>query len=104
MEELKSNFNIDNIRKTIIEINKELKKMHSYGEHNIFNLEMNINEMFPDFYNDHPALVKKICKGDDIETLNLMLNNLEQVENGKKTLPEVEKKLGDDLFNKYMKK
>jgi hypothetical protein len=104
MEELRKNFNIDLIKETINEINKELIKMKNIGENNIFNLEMNIAEMFPEFYDEYPFLVKKICKGDDIETLYKMLQCLNQVEKGKKSLCEVEKKLGNELLNKYIPK
>ena len=31
-----------------------------------------------------------------------MLNNLQQIENGKKTLNNVELKLGEELANKYL--
>ena len=104
MEELRDNFNIKMINETITEINKELKKMKDYGETNSFNLEMNICEMFPEFYNEYTFLVKKICKGDNIDTIYKMLNNLKKVEDGSKTLKDVEHSLGNELFNKYMKK
>ena len=104
MEELRKSFNIDIVKETINEINKELTKMKNFGEDNIFNLEMNIAEMFPEFYDEYPYLIKKICKGDNIETLYTMLKCLNQVENGSKTLNQVENKLGNELFNKYMPK
>ena len=104
MDEIRKNFNLSIIKETVKEINKELTKMKDLGENNIFNLEMNICEMFPEFYDDYPFLVKKICKGDDIETLYKMLNCLNHVETGKKSLEEVEHKLGNELLNKYMPK
>jgi len=104
MEELRKNFNVNLIKETINEINKELLKMKELGETNIFNLEMNICEMFPEFYDEYPYLVKKICKGDDIQTLYKMLNCLNQVESGSKSLAQVENKLGNELLNKYMPK
>lgn len=102
MEELRKTFNVDLIKETINEINKELIKMKEIGETDIFNLEMNIAEMFPEFHDEYPFLVKKICKGDDIETLYTMLHCLNQVEKGNKTLVQVEEKLGNELLNKYM--
>jgi hypothetical protein len=104
MEELRKNFNVNLVKETINEINKELLKMKELGETNIFNLEMNICEMFPEFYDEYPYLVKKICKGDDIQTLYKMLNCLNQVESGAKSLAQVENKLGNELLNKYMPK
>lgn len=104
MEELRKDFNIELIKNTINEINNELNKMKDMGETDVFNLEMNISEMFSEFYDNYPFLVKKICKGDDIETIYTMLKCLSQVEKGNKTLSEVENKLGNELLNKYIPK
>ena len=103
MEELREEFKTKVIEDTILEINKEIDKMKKYGETNPFNLEMNICEMFPDFYNDYGFLVKKICKGDNIDIFYKMLKSLKKVEDGSKSFKDVESSLGNELFNKYMK-
>ena len=67
-----------------------------------FELELDIIEKFPEFYQEYPFLVKKLVKGDNLDTLYKMLDNLDLVEKGDKSFHEVEKTLGDELANKYI--
>ena len=63
---------------------------------------MDILETFPEFYQSHPFLVKKLCKRDNLTMLDKMLGELEKVEEGNKSLAGVELRLGDELANQYL--
>jgi hypothetical protein len=100
--ELREDFNIKLLKSNIKLIQDHINLMISEGEHDQFKHELKILELFPDFYDNYPFLVKKICKNEDMKFLDKMLNNLKQIENGEKTLPTVEMKLGTELANKYL--
>jgi hypothetical protein len=97
--ELKEDFQImyviDNIRKC-----KEI--MDSNKSNDLFDIELEIMTQLPDFYQSHPFLVKRLVKGGDMSYLFTMLRNLQQVQEGNKTLTSVETKLGDELAKKFI--
>ena len=49
--------------------------MELAGKSDSFDFELEIMTQFPDFYQAHPFLVKKLCKRDDISMLYKMLDN-----------------------------
>jgi hypothetical protein len=100
--QVKTVFDILMIKEKVTEIDTEIKKLIAEGSIDDFNLELKIIDKFHDFYETHPFLVKKICKQDDISTLYVMLDNLEKVEKGEKTLAGVELNLGNQLANQYL--
>jgi hypothetical protein len=100
--ELKTTFDIDVIKSTVKSINLALDKLIEEGNTDPFENELKILELFPEFYDNYPFLVKKLCKKQDISMLYNMLENLKQIENGNKTLETVEKKLGEELANEYL--
>jgi hypothetical protein len=100
--QVKTVFDISMIKQKVIEIDNEIKRLVAEGSINDLNLELKIIDKFQDFYDTHPFLVKKICKQDDISTLYVMFDNLQQVENGEKTLAGVELNLGNQLANQYL--
>ena len=99
---LKTSFNVTMIRNHVDMINNHIKKMELEGKSTPFEFELELLEVFPEFYDAHPSLVKKLCKRDDISYLYKMLDNLQQIEDGKKTLAGVEMNLGNELANKYL--
>jgi hypothetical protein len=99
---LKTSFNVQSIKDHVNMINAHIKKMELEGKSTPFEFELELLEVFPEFYDAHPSLVKKLCKRDDISYLYKMLDNLEKVENGQKSLASVELNLGNELANKYL--
>jgi hypothetical protein len=100
--ELKINFNITWIKDHVNKIQDKIATMELEGQTNPFDFEMAMIELYPDFYDAHPFLVKKLCKGGDLSILYKMLNQLENVESGNKSLAGVELRLGEELANQYL--
>jgi hypothetical protein len=101
-EPLKTNFNVDRIKKTIVEVDSFIKNLIKSGKKDQFELEMDTIVQFPEFYDEFPSLCKKICKQDDISMLYKMLENLNMVQTGNKSLASVEYSLGNELATKYI--
>ena len=72
------------------------------GKKDVFEFELELLEVFPEFYDKYPFLVKKLCKRGDLSILYKMIDNLEQIENGDKSMASVEMNLGQDLANKFL--
>ena len=98
---LKTSFDIQKILQTVEEIKKEINLI-KLKKNNLLDIELEISTKFPEFYESHPFLVKKVCKGDDLSMLYEMLNKLYQVEKGDDTLTSVESNLGSKLADKYL--
>ena len=101
---LRNDFKIKYIKTNVENILKKIKEMETNGVTNSFDHELEIMTTFPDFYSEYPFLVKKVCKKEDTSFLYKMFDNLEQVQNGDKSLASVEYNLGNDLASKYIKK
>ena len=99
--ELKTSFDIQKILQTVEEIKKEINFI-KLKKTNLLDIELEISTKFSEFYESHPYLVKKVCKGDDLTMLYEMLNKLHHVEKGNETLTSVETNLGSKLADKYL--
>lgn len=90
----------------IIEYKRDLNIILNYiKEINLqdsFEIELNILEKFPDFYEKYPFIVKKISKNEDITMLYTMLDKIQQVQENNTSMTNVEKELGETLANKYL--
>lgn len=95
-------FSLLMIREYVNKINEDIQKMELEGRSDIFDFELEIMTKYPEFYDSHPFLVKKLCKRDDLTILYKMLDNLTKVEEGNKSLASVELSLGEELANKYL--
>jgi hypothetical protein len=100
--QLKETFDVPNIKKIITKINKDINTMISQGITKQFDFELKIMEDYPDFYQEHPFLVKKLCKRDNIAMLYKMFSKLEDIENGEERLENVEYTLGQQLANEFL--
>lgn len=100
--ELKTDFNVLMIKDHVAIFQKEIQRMKQEGKTDPFDHEMSILETFPEFYQQHPFLVKKICSGSDMSMLTKMLDNLELVQEGNKSLASVELNLGNELANQFL--
>ena len=99
---LRTTFNINLIKENINKINIIINDMKSKGNNDILEHELEIMHTYPEFYDSYPFLVKKICKGGDLNMLETMFKNLEKVESGEKSLAGVELKLGKELASQYL--
>ena len=61
-----------------------------------------MEEFVPEFYNEYPSLFNMIIKGNDLSMLDLFLNKLDDIDQGKNTLDDVRTDLGQILHNKYV--
>jgi transcriptional regulator of heat shock response len=100
--EIRSIFDINLIKSTVNDIKATLDKLKDEGSTDNFDNEIKILELYPEFYDSYPFLVKKLCKNSDMDILYKMLEQLEQVENGNKTLNNVELSLGKELADQYL--
>lgn len=100
-DEIRKTFNIEIVKETINNINNEINK-ESNKNKTTFELELYILTEYPEFYNNYPFLVKKLCKKDDIQMLYKMFDNLNEVELGNKSLSNVESTLGNELAQQYI--
>jgi hypothetical protein len=75
---------------------KFLKK-HHYDEY----LE-EMNNFVPKFKEEYPILFKIILENQDLSILNIFLDNIEDIDSGKKEINEVRNNLGQLLHNKYI--
>ena len=57
-----------------------------------------------DFYESFPHLIKRLCREDNQDNTFLykMLDSLEQVNAGEKSMANVELSLGNELANKFL--
>ncbi len=101
-QEPKKTFSLQEIRENVELIKKEVNRMELEGKSDPFDFELELMESMPEFYEAHPFLVKKLCKREDISMLYKMLENLEQVQSGNKSMASVELNLGDQLAKQYL--
>ena len=94
---IRTNFNLNSIKFHIDIILKYIK-----DKNNAFESELYIMETYPDFYQEYPFLVKQICKKEDLTMLYKMFGLLNNIENNKDTLDNVEKNLGQELAHNYV--
>lgn len=99
---LRKTFNINFIRENILKIKNEINEIIKSGNNNILEHELEIMNKYSDFYDSYPFLVKKLCKGDDLDMLDNMFKNLEKVESGDSSLASVELNLGNKLAKQYL--
>ena len=99
---LRKTFNLNFIRETILNIKNEINEIKKSGNNNILEHELEIMNKYSDFYDAYPFLVKKLCKGDDLDMLDNMFKNLEKVETGESSLASVELNLGNKLAKQYL--
>ena len=91
------------IKDTINEINNKLIELCKDSDDSYKN-EIIILNLYPDFYDKYPFLVKKICKRDDLTILYKMIDSIELINEGKDTISNVEHNLGQELAEKYLDK
>ena len=94
-------FDIVNLRDKIKKVQKKINELVKQNKTEV-EIEMHFLENDEKFYEEYPYLIKKLIKGDGLEFLDVMLNNLQKVENGEQSLASTELKLGEELAGKYL--
>jgi hypothetical protein len=95
-------FNLLMVREHVKLVNDYINMLELNGKSDVFEIELEVMTKFPEFYEGHPFLVKKLCKRDDLSMLFKMLDNLDKVDKGTKSLASVELNLGEELADKYL--
>ena len=82
----------------------KLEYLRNIGIEDPFDLEMDIMNTMPDFYENFPSIVKRLCreKNQDNTYLYKMISLLKDVEKGNKNLSAVELTLGNELAEKFV--
>jgi hypothetical protein len=91
-------------RQKINEIMKMIDNLRKEGLTDAFDIEMKILNEHPETYDRFPFIIKKLCReiNPDLAFLYKMLDMLDDVNNGNKTLASVEYTLGEELANKFV--
>jgi len=63
-----------------------------------------LDNYVPQFKEEYPFLYRMIINNNDLTILNTFLDNLTDIDDGKKTLNEARDELGHMLHNKYINK
>jgi len=88
-------------------INIIMEKISELRKNNItdsFELEMYFIENMTEYYEAYPHLIKRLCREEnqDNSFLYKMIDNLEQINNGQKSMASVELTLANELADKYL--
>lgn len=94
----------ENIRVKIILLEKRLNELRESGITDSFDLELKIIDEMTEFYDTYPSIVKRLCRSanQDNDFLFKMIETLEKVNNGEKSLATAEMQLGEELAEKYL--
>jgi hypothetical protein len=65
--------------------------------------ETDLANFVPAFKEEYPHLYKMIISGTDLSILEMFLDNISDIDSGKKSLNDVRNDLGHILHNKYVK-
>ena len=81
-----------------------LEQLRLSGIEEPFDLEMDIMNTMPEFYENFPSIVKRLCreKNQDNTYLYKMISLLKDVEKGERSLSGVELSLGNELAEKFV--
>jgi len=84
-------------------INK-IKELRESGINDSFELELYFIDNMTEYYDSYPHLIKRLCREEnqDNSMLYKMLDSLDQVKNGQKSITHVETELGEQLANQYL--
>lgn len=92
---------VKKLRNDIKTMKKFINKLEKKGK-KPYDIEVEMTKKLPDLYKSYPFIAKSLCKKEDETPLKIMLSELEKVQNGKQTLEDTEKRLGNELANKYV--
>ncbi len=89
-------------KKYIYEIKEAIKQIETvYNITDSYTIELNIMQQYKEFYDNYPFLVKKLCKRENLEFLDVIMDNLDSVHAKEKNFDIVEKELAKRLAEQY---
>ena len=79
-------------------------ELRKNGITNSFDLEMYFINNMIEYYESYPHLIKRLCREEnqDNSFLYKMIDNIEQINKGEKSMSGVELTLGTELADKYL--
>jgi hypothetical protein len=92
------------LRKKISIIIEKVIELRNQGMNDSLDLEMYFIDNMTEYYESYPHLIKRLCREEnqDNSFLYKMIDNLEQVNKGEKSMASVELTLSNELANKYL--
>ena len=92
------------IRSKIKLLVDKLSELRKEGVKDPFELESYIINNMTDFYDTYPSLVKRLCREENQDNTFLykMIETLEKVNNGEKSMAVAELSLGEELAEKFL--
>ena len=92
------------LRNKVNTIIEKVAELRENGMTDSFELEMYFIDNMTEYYQSYPHLIKRLCREEnqDNSFLYKMLDNLEQVSQGQKSMAGVELTLGNELAQKYL--
>ena len=93
-----------NIRDKIKMVQDKLIELRKDGINDSFNLELYFMNNMTEIYDMYPSLIKRLCREENQDNAFLfkMLDTLDEVKNGDKSLAVAEMSLGEELAEKYL--
>jgi len=92
------------VEKNLSIFTARLQMLRVMGIKDPFDLEMDIMNYMPEFYENYPSIVKRLCREENQDNTYLykMISLLKDIEKGEKSLSSVELSLGNELANKFV--
>ena len=92
------------LKKKIDIIIEKIAELRKSGITDSFELELYFIDNMVEYYESYPHLIKRLCREEnqDNSFLYKMLDNLEQVNKGEKSMSSVELSLGNELADKFL--
>lgn len=87
----------------LLHMKMETDDMQILKKFNPEDYERSLSAFVPAFKDEYPFLFKMIIKGADLSMLDMFLDNIGEIDSGKKSLNEVRNDLGQILHDKYVK-
>ena len=92
------------VRNKVNTIIKKVAELREQGMNDSFELEMYFIDNMAEYFEAFPHLIKRLCREEkqDNSYLYKMLDSLDQVKSGQKSMASVELSLGNELANKFL--
>jgi hypothetical protein len=92
------------IRDKIKMVQDKLVELRASGTTDSFDLELYFMNNMTEIYDLYPSLIKRLCREEnqDNSFLFKMLDTLDQVKTGEKSMAVAEMSLGEELAEKYL--
>jgi hypothetical protein len=93
-----------NIREKVNTIIEKIKELRSQGINESYELEMYFIHNMTEFFDNYPYIIKRLCREENQDNTFLfkMIDMLEKVNVGEKSLASVELNLSEELAGKYL--